>query len=354
MIRPLRIAGSLPGHRVARTRRPSAGAALPTLALMLVAITWGVSFSVVDGATETFPPADLVAWRFGGATALLALVARTAPPLPPELRSRSVLLGGLLGLGFLLQTWALTHTDAMMSGFLTGTLVIFAPLINWAIFGQRPSRAAWVAVGIAAAGLTLLSLRRTGFGMGEGLTLLAAAAWALHLVLLSRWARAGHALGIARLQTGTVAGMALATAAVGGVLSGGPVLPAIPRDAATWLGVGFLAVVATAAAMVAISWAQARVSAVRAAVVLTLEPAAAAVTAGLLGGELGGRTFLGGALLVGAMLVVELSNRRSPWSSTRALRAGLGRHRRQRRPRCVPFDADPDPAVDHGETDIGQ
>ena len=301
-------------------------AVLPTVALIAVAVTWGISFSVVDGTADVLPSADLVAWRFGGATVLLALVARTAKRLPAHLWMRSVVLGCLLGAGFLLQTWAITDTDAMMSGFLTGTLVVLAPLINWALFRERPNRATWVAVGIAACGLAVLSLRGTGIGRGEVVTLLAAAMWALHLVLLSRWAKAEHAAAIAFVQAATVTVLALAVVALQGAVTDGPLLPAPPRSGGMWLAVAFLAVVATAAAMVLLTWAQSRVSAARAAILLTLEPAAAAVTAGALGGEVGARTIVGGLLLVGAMLIIEIGHHRLPWSSTRWLRARSGRH----------------------------
>ena len=80
------------------------------------------------------------------------------------------------------------------------------------------------------------------------------------------------------------------------------------------------ALLATAGAMVLLSWGQARMSATRAAVILTLEPAIAALTAAALGGEslggdsLGGefglRTVVGGLLLLGAMFLVELGGRR--------------------------------------------
>ncbi len=334
--------------------RPSA--VLPTVALVAVAVTWGISFSVVDGTADALPSADLVAWRFGGATVLLVLAARTAPPLPAHLWARSVVLGGLLGAGFLLQTWAMTDTDAMMSGFLTGTLVILAPLINWALFKDRPGRTTWMAVGVAAGGLAVLSLRGTGLGRGEVVTLLAAALWALHLVLLSRWARAEHAAAIALVQAGTVTFLALAAVALRGAVTGGPLLPALPRSGGMWVSIAFLAVVATAGAMVLLTWAQARVSAVRAAILLTLEPAAAAVTAGVLGGEVGARTIVGGALLVGAMLMVEIGNHRRPWSSTRRLRARLRRRDPGRSTDAArsPLDADPDRTVDLSEVDVRQ
>ncbi len=296
---------------------------MPTVALIAVAVTWGVSFSVVDGAADALPAADLVAWRFGLAALLLTLAGRAAVPLPTGLRRRSILLGTLLGAGFMLQTWALTYTDALMSGFLIGTLVVLAPLFNWAMFSQRPSGATWVAVAVASVGLGLLSMRGAGFGAGELLTVLAAATWALHLVLLSRWGRAEHALALARAQTGTVAAMALISVAVGGAVTGTALLPQLPADGTTWAALAFLAVLATAAAMVALSWAQSRLSADRVAVVLTIEPAAGALTAAALGSEWSGRTLAGGALLIAAMLIVELGARGRWPRRTHRLRAML-------------------------------
>jgi drug/metabolite transporter (DMT)-like permease len=293
--------------------------ALPSLALLLVAVTWGVAFSVVDEATATLPAADLVAWRFGLGAGILLLIRRSAPALPTPLRRRAVALGGLLGAGFLLQTWALSYTDAVLAGFLVGTLVIIAPITSWLLFGDRIGPMVCCSVALASIGLALLSLRGNGFGPGEAITLTAAGVWALHLVLLARWARPEHALQLARIQTSTVAALALLTVAVLGWVTGGPVLPAVPASAETWLSVAFLAVLATAAAMIALSWAQSRLSATRAAVILTLEPAAAGVTGALLGSEFGGRTIAGGVLLVLAMLLVEMGSVRS-----------LGRHRARR------------------------
>lgn len=278
----------------------------PTLVLIAVAVTWGVSFSVVDSATAALPPSDVVFWRFGIAGLVLCCLGRGASRLPAGLRLRGVALGVLLGMGFLLQTWALTETDAMMSGFLIGTLVVIAPILAWALFRVRPPASSWCGVAVATVGLAVMSMRGSGFARGEAATVLAAGIWALHLVLLARWGKPGHAVGLARVQTVTVTGMALLAAVGSGLMTGSTPLPALPRDGQTWLAIGFLAVPATAVAMIAVSWAQPRMTAARAAVALTLEPAASAVTAAMLGTELDTRMILGGAMLVGATLMVEL------------------------------------------------
>lgn len=293
-----------------RPTRPQVPGWLAPAALALVAVLWGVTFTVADGAATTLPGADLVVWRFGLATVLLTLATRAAPALPPPLRGRGIVLGALLGAGFLLQAWALTFTDALTSGFLTSLLVVVAPLAAWLLFRERLGRATWAGVGLATAGVVVLSLRMTGLGPGELLTLASAAAWGVHVVLLSRWSLPGHALRLARVQTATVAGLALLVVTLRSSLTGGPPVPAMPPDMASWTSVLFLAVLATAAAMVLLSWAQSRLSGTRAAVILTLEPAMAGVTAVLTGAAVTGRIVLGAALLLGAMYVVELGGRR--------------------------------------------
>jgi drug/metabolite transporter (DMT)-like permease len=57
--------------------------AIPALVVAVVAIVWGITFTVVDGAADLLPPADLVAWRFGlGTLALLLVGKRVALPVP--------------------------------------------------------------------------------------------------------------------------------------------------------------------------------------------------------------------------------------------------------------------------------
>ena len=309
-------------HRAAkRSAQQYLSILLPTLAMVGVAAVWGVSFSVVDGSVigggaGAIPPTDLVAWRFGLGTVVLILIRafvtrRRAPrKMPPALRQRAVIVGVFLGSGFLLQTWALTYTDAVMSAFLTGLLVVIAPVAGWLIFRDRPGRVTWVAVVVATAGLAVLSLRGAGFGQGELITSLAAAMWAIHLVLLARWAKPEFAIELAWIQTATVTGLAICTIAVDAMISGRSPLPTPPTQVQGWLGIAFLAVLATAAAMVLLSWAQSRMTATRASIILTLEPAVAGLTAACLGSEFGLRTVAGGALLLVAMYLVEVGGRR--------------------------------------------
>ncbi len=277
---------------------------LPAVAVVVVAVLWGLTFTVTAEALTELPPAHLVLLRFGFAAGLLRLLTRGRQSVPPELRVRGLVLGLLLGGGFLLQTWALRLTDAAMSGFLTGLLVVIAPVLDVLLFGRRTGRAVWGAVGVALVGLTVLSVREVGFRDGDVLTVAAAVLWALHLVLLSRWSAPTCAFGLARRQTTTVAGMALVAVGLGAGRNGVTPYAALPVD--FWLLVAFLAVLSTAVPMLLLTWAQARVDATRTAVLLTLEPVVAAFTAAASGRPLDARTVAGGALLVVAMAVVAL------------------------------------------------
>ena len=72
-----------------------------------------------------------------------------------------------------------------------------------------------------------------------------------------------------------------------------------------------MAVFAAAFALAGQTWAQAHLPPTRSAIIMSMEPVFAAFFAVLLGGEdLTQRMFLGGAMVLAAMLIVELTPRR--------------------------------------------
>ena len=81
----------------------------------------------------------------------------------------------------------------------------------------------------------------------------------------------------------------------------------LPSTGGQWASLLYMALVAGALALWAQTWAQAHLTATRAAIVMALEPVFAAFFAVLLGGEsLTRRMLVGGALVVAAMYLVEL------------------------------------------------
>ena len=275
----------------------------PALALTGVTAVWGSTFVVVKDAVGRMPVTDFLTWRFGiAAAAMLVLRPRTVAALGPAGRRAGLVLGVALGAGYLLQTLGLQTTSAAVSGFVTGMFVVLTPLGAALLLHTRPGRPALAAVVLATAGLALLSLHGLAVGGGELLTLGCAAAFALHIVGLGRWAATFDAFGLAVVQLLTTTALCAAVALPGGLV--------VPPDAGVWGALVLTALAATALAFLVQTWAQAHLPPTRAAVIMTMEPVFGGVFAVVVGGEsLGPRALVGAALVLAAMLLTELGPR---------------------------------------------
>ncbi len=293
---------------------------------VLVSITalWGLTFVVVKDALALADPFSFLALRFTLGAGLLTLWAWRGMGKPSLVRA-GVGLGLLLFVGFAAQTAGLQFTTPSRSAFLTGLSVLLVPFLSVAVHRRRPPPASLLGVALAVLGLWAFaggtSLGVTArFGLGDWLTLLCALAFALQLTLLEQLARVHAPAPLVAVQLWTVAAVA-----------GGAVWAFGSRLEASWplwnavlvTGVG-----ATAVAMLLQAWAQARTTAVRAALVYALEPVFATAYSLALGRErLGQREVLGGGLILAGVLVSELGPLGWSW----VVRA-LGTARRRRGP----------------------
>jgi drug/metabolite transporter (DMT)-like permease len=270
-----------------------------------VTAIWGSTFVVIKDLTETIPVTDFLAVRFAiAAVGLWVLAPRSVARLSQAMRRKAIVLGLAYGAAQLLQTWGLTMVSASVSGFVTGLYVVLTPVIAALLLRESVARATWLAVGLATAGLAVLSLNGFAIGAGELVTVLSAVGYALHIVLLGAWSRTGQAVGLAVVQMGFIALLCGVAAAPGGI-----VLPATSDE---WLVMIYVALVAGALAMVAQTWAQARLPATRAAIIMTTEPVFAAAFGITLDGDpVTARFVLGALLVLAAMYLAELGPRRS-------------------------------------------
>ena len=275
-----------------------------TLALLLVTATWGSTFILIKDLLDRVPTLDFLAVRFTiAAVAMLIVAPRAVGRLSTETRRRGVIVGIVYGFAQILQTAGLAHTDASVSGFVTGMYVVLTPVIAAAVLRQRIGVLSWCAVALATVGLAFLSLRGLSVGFGEAITFASAILYATHIVLLSAWSTARDAYGLAVVQMAIIGVMCFAATGWNGVV--------IPDRATDWASIAYMAVVAGAIAMLAQTWAQAHLPATRAAIIMTMEPVFAATFAIGLGDEhLTVRIGAGGALVLAAMLIAELAPRR--------------------------------------------
>jgi drug/metabolite transporter (DMT)-like permease len=234
---------------------------------------------------------------------VLVVAHRAVLAMSREAVRRAVVVGGIYGVGQILQTAGLAHTAASVSGFITGMYVVCTPLLASVILRSRITAATWGAVGLATAGLGVLTLHGFSIGYGEALTFVAAVLYALHIVALGAWSTARDALGMSVIQLIVIALICLVATAPDGV-----VLPDNGRD---WASVVYMALVAGALGLVAQTWAQSQLSPTRTAIIMSMEPVFTAFFAVLIGGEgVTSRMLVGGAMVLAAMLVVEVGPRR--------------------------------------------
>jgi drug/metabolite transporter (DMT)-like permease len=274
---------------------------LPAVAVLGVAITWGVSFAVVKATVGEVSPSRLVGWRFALATlTLLTLRPRVLGDLDRQIVSRGIGLGALLGIGFVLCTIGMQTTSVLISAFVTGTTVVFAPLIAWILLRRRLTTRAATAVFLALVGLAMITMRSFAVGRGALLILTAAVLWALHLVALERWSRAGRLYGLTVIQLATSAAVALGCQ----VLLDGWQDFTPPMSGFAAAGIIFLGAAATGGAFVALSWAQTRLDTTTTAVILTLEPLVGAGLGAALGDAWTATTLAGAITVIAAVCLV--------------------------------------------------
>ena len=275
-------------------------ARLAVLLLLGVTAIWGSTFFLIRDLVTHVPSADFLAVRFGIAAVLMfAVFHRQTLALTRREAGLGAGLGLLYAVAQLLQTVGLETTAASVSGFLTGTYIVLTPVLGALLLRDHVPRVAWVAAVIATVGIGVLSLQGLAMGYGEALTLGSAAVYALHILALGRWSTGSTALGLSTVQAAVIALTCLVGALPGGVT--------LPSTGGQWVSLLYMAVFAGAGALIAQTWAQAHLTATRAAIVMAMEPVFAAVFAVLLGDEsVTARLLLGGGLVLGAMYLVEL------------------------------------------------
>jgi drug/metabolite transporter (DMT)-like permease len=275
------------------------------LALLLLTLAWGTTFTFVKDVLEVVSPGLFLAARFGVAAVVLAAVWAVRRDRPtPGLWRHGFLLGLAMLAGFALQTLGLRYTTPARSGFLTGLSVLVVPFIARFLMGRRVRAASWLGVALAVAGLAALSFGEgveADVRLGDLLTLGCAVAFALQIVFTSEWSRRHPLVPFVLVQLlVTVAGATAALPLEGGSLSAG----GLPRFAAT---VAYTGVVMTALAFFVMNWGQRHTTAVRAALIFSLEPVAAALFSHAYGGEaLGPAVWIGGALIVLGVVLGEV------------------------------------------------
>lgn len=265
-------------------------------ALAVVALVWGTTFVVVKRALEDVSPLLFVTLRFTLATAALWIVLRTRQSGKPDARAEwlgGILSGLTLYAGYALQTGGLALTSPSKSAFLTGLYIVLVPLLAALVYRKRPHPSEWLGVWVASAGVAVLTVPGVDFHFnpGDAMTVGCAVAFAGQILVLEKFSSRGRFERLAVIQLGTVA------------VTSGASFWWMEKPVVAWSGAVIFALLltsllATALAFAVQTWAQARTTATRAAVIFSLEPAFAAVMSVAAGAERVTATLAGGCFLI--------------------------------------------------------
>jgi drug/metabolite transporter (DMT)-like permease len=216
-------------------------------------------------------------------------------------------VGTVFFLGYALQTVGLRMTTASNAAFITGLSTPLVPAI-WGLWTRRmPGPSVLVGIGLATAGLALLTLTDpVGPNLGDLLVLGCAFMFALHIVLIGRLARAIDPVAFATAQVLPVGVFSTLAATAERPLAS---LAAAP--APVWGMMVFMALTGTVFALLVQTWAQRITTPSHTGLMFTFEPVAAALAAYLILGEtLSGRQAVGAGLILAGIVLAEVKQDR--------------------------------------------
>jgi drug/metabolite transporter (DMT)-like permease len=238
---------------------------VPLLALIAVTAVWGITFVQVKDAVDVYPLFAFLAVRYAIATGVLGVVgARRVLTLGRSGLAAGSVLGGLLGLGIGLQTAGLERTTVSSTGFITGLYVVLTPLFGLLLFRTTMGLEVWAGVALSVVGLALLSGVDIGSPTGDLLVLASAAAQALQILMVERYATRYDAVALTLVQMAACFAGFLVIALALGELE-------VPHGRTVWGALIVTGVFASALAYLIQVWAQRRISAARIAIVFSLE-----------------------------------------------------------------------------------
>lgn len=275
-----------------------------TFLLLLVTIIWGSTFFIIKDAVGSIEPNLIVFIRTSIAAIPMALFA-----LKKEgrrfLQKKNVvpgfILGILLAMTYISQTYGLKFTSSGHSAFVTSSGVVFVPVILFVFYKYRFTFPEILSVLMVFTGLFLLTYDfETQINKGDLLTIITAISYAFHVILSGRYVKHSNEFSLISWQ---FIGAALISGAT--FLAQGGTLPEFtPKSISSLVYLGLLGTLFCYFISV---WVQKFVSSMQVAIVFSLEPVFAAFFGFIVLGEvLNFRESIGALAILSGMMVYQL------------------------------------------------
>lgn len=279
------------------------------LALIFAALIWGGSFVVLKDTLNVVGPAWIMTVRFGVAALVVGLlfIRRMIRNFSRDCLIAGTVLGTIQGTAFLVQNYGLVDTTPGRNAFLTATYCILVPFIHWAFSRQKPQCNSLIAGVLALVGVGFIALEE-GFALalsqGDVLTIVSALLYALHMVLIPRYAKQHDVMTLTIIQ---LAVSAVISAGVAVSFEASPSLSLL-FDPSVWFALFYLVVLSSCVCMVVQNLGQAHVPPAQAALILSLESVFAVCASVIFfNEEISLRVGIGFSTIFIAIVVSELS-----------------------------------------------
>lgn len=292
------------------------------IALITATIIWGATFTIIKNALHDASPLVFISLRFTfAALILLPFIFKALRGITKPVLLGGILLGLFYFLGFSTQTIGLNYTSATKSGFITGTFVIFTPLLQIIIEKRLPSKGSVIGIILSVTGLIFLSSTGTsilsvfseigeGFNIGDFFTLLCAFFFSLYVVYLDIISKKFDYKPLVFLQ--------IAVTGVCGILAAfalaffGLEKPHLEITTNLIFAVGYTSILATIVTTIMMTKYQKLILPARAGIIYALEPIFSAIVAFfVLREKISNFGLIGGALIFSGLLVSEVIDKKN-------------------------------------------
>ena len=158
--------------------------------LALTALIWGSGFVCYKNLMSLLEPVQFVVLRsfFAAVCAGIFYLAAIKRASRREYVG-GLLLGGILAVAGLVQTYGIRGTSSGNCAFLTGTNVVMVPFLSWALTKKRPGRSNLYSALMMFAGVCLLTVdfeNITAVNTGDLLSFMGAFLYAVHIAVTGK------------------------------------------------------------------------------------------------------------------------------------------------------------------------
>ena len=285
---------------------------LADLALITVALIWGVGFIASKAALVTITPLWVMTFRFlGSGVLLLILFLKRVRRLDKRTVLMGMVVGSFMFTGMVFQTIGLDHTTASNQAFLIPSYVVLVPFVSWMMTRIKPRALDVAAALLTFAGVAVISLKPDfSMNLGDALTLIFAVVYSFQIVFLGLFVKETDVMSFTVVQMLTAGGLSLFAALVFA-----PPLDGVSATSA--FGILYLVVFNTALAFLIQNIAQQYTTSTHASLLISLESVFGLIVSVIfLPDPFGPRMALGCGLVFAAVLLskLELKKEKAPLS----------------------------------------